>query len=63
MTKKSHRGRPAFDELPLGTGDPKFSAWGLWGHEDELGALNLLTPDVVKDATKEIFTGDRIPLK
>jgi hypothetical protein len=54
--------RPAFDELPLNKGDPPFSAWGLYGPDDELGTLNLLTPDVVKKAGKEIQTGDRVGL-
>jgi hypothetical protein len=28
-----------FSELPLRPGDPPFSAWGLWGEEDNIGAL------------------------
>ncbi|KAH7038364.1 uncharacterized protein B0I36DRAFT_316058 [Microdochium trichocladiopsis] len=58
----SHNSLPAFDELPLRSGDPKFAAWGLWGDDDELGTLNLLTPDVVKLASQEIRTGQRITL-
>jgi len=54
--------RPSFDELPLNKGDPPYSAWGLYGREDELGTLNLLTPEVVKEAGKEIQTGVRIGL-
>jgi hypothetical protein len=54
--------RPSFDELPLRKDDPPFSAWGLYGLNDELGTLNLLTPDVVKDAAKEIQTGVRVAL-
>jgi hypothetical protein len=43
---------PTFDELP------KFHeldgcAWGLWGKDDELGTVNLLTEDVVQRAAKE----------
>jgi hypothetical protein len=30
---------PSFDELPLRQGDPPFSAWSLWGEDDELGTL------------------------
>ncbi|WXC58593.1 hypothetical protein SNK03_004494 [Fusarium graminearum] len=55
-------GRPAFNELPLRSGDPKYSAWGLWGHNDELGTLNHLSPTVTKDAVKEIVTGQHISL-
>jgi kynurenine formamidase len=34
--------------------------WGRWGDADELGTLNLLTDDVVRDAAAEIRTGRRI---
>ncbi|OQU93635.1 hypothetical protein CLAIMM_00117 [Cladophialophora immunda] len=54
--------RPRFDELPLHEEDPPFSAWRLYGPDDELGCLNLLTPEVVKEASKEIQTGIRIGL-
>jgi hypothetical protein len=54
--------RPTFDELPLRKEDPPFSAWGLYGLDDELGTLNLLTPDVVAEAAKEIKTGVRVGL-
>ena len=30
---------PAFEELPLRSGDPKYAAWGLWGPDDEAGTL------------------------
>lgn len=55
--------RPAFEDLPLQKGHPQFSAWGLWGKDDELGTLNLLTPDRRKQAALEIQTGDTIPLR
>ena len=32
--------------------------WGRWGDDDERGALNLLTPDVVKAAAASITTGN-----
>jgi kynurenine formamidase len=35
--------------------------WGRWGAGDELGTLNLLTDDVVREAAREIRTGRRIP--
>lgn len=55
--------RPRFDALPLRKGDPKASAWGLWGDQDELGTLNLLTPSIVKAAAAEAVTGETIALK
>lgn len=54
--------RPRFEDLPLRKGDPKGSAWGLWGDEDELGTLNLLTPDVVALASREARNGIVVPL-
>ncbi|OCK84665.1 hypothetical protein K432DRAFT_389370 [Lepidopterella palustris CBS 459.81] len=54
--------RPTFDQLPLREGDPPWSAWGLYGMDDKLGTLNLLTPDVVVEAAKEIKTGVRVGL-
>jgi hypothetical protein len=55
--------RPAFDELPLRKGDPKGSAWNLWGQDDELGTLNLITEDVTRAAATEIKVGKAISLK
>lgn len=54
--------RPSFDELPLRKDDPPFSAWGLYGDDDELGTLNILTPEVVREAAREIQVGIRVPL-
>ncbi len=36
--------------------------WGRWGDDDERGALNLLTPDVLKAAAASIRTGRVYPL-
>ena len=53
-------GIPRFEDLPLRKGDPNYSAWGLYGDNDELGTLNRLTGDKVVAAAKgEIKTGDR----
>lgn len=54
--------RPCFEDLPLRRGDPIASAWGLWGEDDELGTLNLLTPETISQAAKEIKTGQVVPL-
>lgn len=53
----------SFDQLPLNEGDPPYSAWGLWGKGDELGRINLITPQVRKNAAAEIKTGEAISLK
>jgi len=54
--------RPAFSDLPLNKEEPLFSAWGLWGKNDELGTLNFLTEEVVRSAASEIEEGIRINL-
>lgn len=52
-----------FDELPLNEGDPPYSAWGLFGKDDELGRINIITPEVTKRASSEVMTGEAIGLK
>ncbi|KAF1812964.1 hypothetical protein P152DRAFT_458138 [Eremomyces bilateralis CBS 781.70] len=53
---------PKFSELPLRKGDPFWSAWGLYGSNDQLGTLNRLTDEVVREASKEIQTGTRVSM-
>jgi kynurenine formamidase len=36
--------------------------WGRWGAEDEIGTLNLITPEVVRAAAATVRTGRRFPL-
>jgi hypothetical protein len=50
---------PPFSALPLNKDDPPFSAWGLYGKDDQLGFMNRQTDDVVAEAAKEIKTGVR----
>ncbi|KAF9228973.1 hypothetical protein BS17DRAFT_841318 [Gyrodon lividus] len=58
----TNRVLPSFDELP------KFHeldgcAWEVWGKDDELGTVNLLTEDVLQRAAKEeIRTGKTVSL-
>ncbi|KAF3801999.1 putative transporter [Colletotrichum gloeosporioides] len=55
--------RPPFLSLPLDPSGPPGNAWGLYGKDDRLGALNLLTPAIVAAAAaSEIRTGDRVSL-
>lgn len=51
-----------FDALPLNPNGPRGNAWGRFGPKDELGTLNLLTPEVIVEAAREIKTGVRISL-
>lgn len=53
---------PTYDQLPVKDGAPPRSSWGLWGDDDELGCLNLLTPERVAAAAKLVRSGDRFPL-
>ncbi|KAF9033111.1 hypothetical protein BJ165DRAFT_1515714 [Panaeolus papilionaceus] len=43
---------PKFDDLPWFKEYPG-CAWGVWGPDDELGTVNLLTDDVVRRASQE----------
>ncbi|WP_250301222.1 cyclase family protein [Streptomyces sp. NBC_01267] len=36
--------------------------WGRWGSEDQIGTLNLITDEVVREAAATVRTGRRIPL-
>lgn len=60
-----HSDVPSFDDLPKVEGLPQGCAWGLHDHSgkrDQLGTLNLLTPDVVLAAKSEIQTGVSVAL-
>jgi hypothetical protein len=53
---------PKRAELPVVKGTPDGSAW-FWGGSDELGRLNLLTPQRIVKATQEnVKTGDVVSL-
>jgi kynurenine formamidase len=49
---------PSYAELPATPGAPPKSSWGLWGEDDELGCLNLLTPERVAAAAQLVQRGD-----
>jgi len=53
---------PRYDQLPVVEGMPPHSAWGLWGEDDEVGAINLLTQDRVKDGIACARQGKVFPL-
>ncbi|TPQ19147.1 cyclase family protein [Streptomyces sporangiiformans] len=36
--------------------------WGRWGADDEIGTLNLITDEVVREAAASVRTGRRVPL-
>lgn len=48
---------PTFDELPIKPDYPPHSAWGVFGDDDQIGTLNLLTPERVAAAARLVKTG------
>jgi kynurenine formamidase len=53
---------PGYADLPVKPGAPEGSAWGLFGDDDQLGCLNLLTPERVVAAAKLVRKGVLFPL-
>jgi kynurenine formamidase len=53
---------PDYDELPEVPGLDMRHAWDVWGREDVLGSINLVTPERVARAAGEVRTGELIPL-
>lgn len=54
---------PSFDNLTLDPAGPPGNAWGLFGRDNDLGMLNLLTPETVRRAASdEIRDGVRFSL-
>jgi hypothetical protein len=43
---------PTFAELPIKPEYPPHSAWGVFGADDQIGTLNLLTPERVAAAAR-----------
>lgn len=60
MTSTAGRKLPTFDELPSFK-DFAGCAWEVWGKDDQLGTVNLLTEEAVKEASKEIKYVDLRP--
>ncbi len=53
---------PSYDQLPVKDSAPNGSAWGLFGDDDQLGCLNLLTPARVVAAAMLVRKGHVFPL-
>jgi len=53
---------PSYSELPVKAGAPAGSAWGLFGDDDQLGTLNLLTAERVVEAAKLVRKGAVFPM-
>jgi kynurenine formamidase len=48
---------PAYDDLPIRPDLPAGSSWGIWGEDDTLGCLNLLTSERVAAAAALVSSG------
>jgi hypothetical protein len=48
---------PSYRDLPVKPGAPAGSSWGLFGDDDQLGTVNLLTPERVAAAAKFVRKG------
>ena len=48
---------PSYDDLPVRAGAPAGAAWGVFGDNDEVGTINLLTPERVIAAAASIRSG------
>lgn len=55
-------GLPAYDDLPVSRNAPEGSAWGFWGEDDEVGCLNLITPERTVAAAGLVRRGKVFPL-
>lgn len=53
---------PDFAELPINSDHPPHSAWGVFGDEDQIGTLNLLTPERIAAAARLVKTGQVFPM-
>lgn len=66
LTPQAHMNFPPFDQLPKVAGQPQGSLWGFFpqsnGEKDQIGTLNLLTPQVVLRASQEIRKGQHVQL-
>jgi kynurenine formamidase len=54
--------RPRYDDLHDRPGRPDRTSWGLWGADDEVGALNDVTREHVADAARSVTAGKVFPL-
>ena len=53
---------PRYDELPIDSSRPPHSSWGLFGDGDQLGTVNLLTPERILQAASLVRKGAVFPL-
>lgn len=52
---------PKYRDLPR-THDGAPTAWGIWGDTDDIGLMNLITPDKALEGARAVRTGHAFPL-
>ncbi|KAI8086062.1 uncharacterized protein BX664DRAFT_334826 [Halteromyces radiatus] len=53
---------PTYDQLPIDSKYPEGTAWGVWGDDDNLGTLNIITEEITAEASKYIKKGKVFPV-
>jgi hypothetical protein len=53
---------PSYSELPIKAGAPAGSAWGVFGDDDQVGTVNLMTPAKALEAARLVRTGKSFSL-
>ncbi len=53
---------PSYAELPSKPGKPPRSAWGVFGDDDQVGCVNLMTPEKALEAARAVRTGKSFAL-
>ena len=57
MTTEKRNEIPRYRDLPIDPSKPPGSAWGVFGEEDEVGTINLLTPEHARRAAGLVRKG------
>ncbi|PWU12646.1 MAG: hypothetical protein C5B51_00260 [Terriglobia bacterium] len=57
MTERDFHHIPTFDQLPVKSGAPPESCWGVFGDDDPFGCLNFLTREGVVEAARLVQSG------
>ncbi|HEV8717818.1 MAG TPA: cyclase family protein [Candidatus Binatia bacterium] len=57
MAKIDFNQIPTFSQLPVKSGAPAESNWGVFGDDDQIGCLNFLTAEGIVEAARLIHTG------
>lgn len=62
MTTPDANDLPAYKDLPRLDDIGSNHSWGVFGDDDDFGALNLITPERVRHAMTNVRTGERVSL-